>query len=67
MFTEYVSVVDSRLGGGDIKGRGAGRNFEINKFLLKNVGNDICTHSPGIYCIKENVKKKTFSRCLDMY
>ena len=38
-------------------GGGAGKNFEINKFFLKNCEKNICTQAPCIYSISEYMKK----------
>ena len=46
-------------------GVGAGKNFEINKFFLKNGKKNICTQAPCIYSVTENVKK-IFSCHLDV-
>ena len=46
-------------------GGGAGKNFEMIKFLLKEGEKYICTQAPCIYFVTEIVKK-IFLRRLDM-
>ena len=44
---------------------GAWKDFEINEFLLKNGGRNICTRAPCIYSITGNVGE-IFSRHLNV-
>ena len=40
---------------------GVRKNYEKDKFLLKNGEKNICTQAPCIYFVAENVKKKKIS------